>query len=69
MIKEANVIVEPFNVYGNSPKPNDMINVFVTIYNNTPIKGVYMEDIIGRGFTGDVTFKLSSIRIDDNHDS
>jgi len=61
MVKTGQIILDSFNIYGKNPKPNEDFSIFITVFKNTRIKGVMMENIEDRGLLGDVTFKLNSI--------
>jgi len=62
LIREGFIIDDPFRMYNKeSITPNEEFSIYITIFDNTRIKGVDMKSIVNIPFICDLTLKLYSV--------
>jgi len=62
LIKDGSIIIDPFNIYNKEAlAQGDKFTIFITIFDNTRIKGVDMKSIVNTPFECDLTLRLTSV--------
>jgi hypothetical protein len=62
LMKDGSIIIDPFNIYNKEAlAQGDKFTIFITIFDNTRIKGVDMKSIVNTPFECDLTLRLTSV--------